>query len=405
MIKRRDVLVAVGSGLVSLRSLAGDPWGKSQGYPSGWGNPPSFFLRSETRVANYSGGFEQMVPFNTIKAPPVASPLRDKPREVRFRSGLFQKSPSEYLESWPITGLLIARKGDIWFEGYGFDRKPEMRFTGWSMSKSITSLLLGICCDLGLITSLEDPAERYSDALKGTFHGRITLRNLLNMSTGLALSGDQIQDNAALYPAGLWKKDSDVVSALATYNTASREQGQAFLYNDMAAIAVGLVVRGATGKSLSKFCEEKLWGPLGAGADATWLTDSKGVEFNCIGFAATLRDWARVGQLVAQRGQMNGKQVVSEDWIRECTSWGEKDQQVRVNYARSGAGYQLRGYKAFFWHLKSDGSQPVLDGFHGQRIYIDLPTKTVMVQTAIDHGMDWRWDSEALFDAASNLLD
>ncbi len=68
----------------------------------------------------------------------------------------------------------------------------------------------------------------------------------------------------------------------------------------------------------------------GAEADATWCVDSHGCEFNCVNFQARLRDWARLGLLVAARGVgKDGQRVVSEAWIDEVTSWGPNDQQVR----------------------------------------------------------------------------
>ena len=71
------------------------------------------------------------------------------------------------------------------------------------------------------------------------------------------------------------------------------------------------------------------WGQ-GAEADATWCVDSHGCEFNCVNFQARLRDWARLGLLVAARGVgKDGQRVVSEAWIDEVTSWGPNDQQVR----------------------------------------------------------------------------
>jgi CubicO group peptidase (beta-lactamase class C family) len=401
--KRRSLLISGGAGLLPLAARSfGDEWGAQAGYPTGWGEPRRIFSHTQMRVGNYSGGFESMLPVRTISAGGKVSPLMPRPRDD-ISYGFTRRTPQDYLKAWPITGLLIARKGEVWFEGYGLQRTAQMRMTGWSMSKSVTSLLLGICVDRGLVRSIDDRCDTYAKSLAGTLHGETTIRNLINMSTGLALTGDQIQDNGQFYGRALLGSDPDVVAALRELNTRREPQGSHFLYNDMAASAVGVVIREVTRKSLSEFAQEALWGPLGAEGNATWWTDSKGAEFNCTGFAATLRDWARLGQLVAQRGRMNGAQLVSEAWIQECCSWGAKDSQVRVNYARPSTNGQIGGYKAMFWHLKSDGSRPIFNGFHGQRIYIDMPTETVMVQTCVDHDVQWRFDSFALFDAAVAL--
>jgi CubicO group peptidase (beta-lactamase class C family) len=114
---------------------------------------------------------------------------------------------------------------------------------------------------------------------------------------------------------------------------------------------------------------------MGAESDATWSVDSTGLEFCCVGFGATLRDWARLGQLVAQRGFMNGQQVVSEDWIAEISSWGPDDQSGLWSKGKHANSTMLLeqgmlgvGYKGFFWHHKPDGSQLVFSGHNGQMI-------------------------------------
>ncbi len=107
--------------------------------------------------------------------------------DLSYSWGPDARNVSDYIERWPVTGLLIARKGKIWVEEYRFDRKPDMRLESMSMAKSITSLLLGIALDRGLIGSLDDTADMYAESLKGTLHGNASLRDLTNMSSGAAI--------------------------------------------------------------------------------------------------------------------------------------------------------------------------------------------------------------------------
>ena len=122
-------------------------------------------------------------------------------------------------------------------------------------------------------------------------------------------------------------------------------------------------------------------------------------------FACRIRDWARLGQLIAQRGVMNNRRVVSEEWIAEITSWGALDQQVRYGTAPgpgTGALCDLStvGYKCYIWHLKPDGSRPMFNGAHGQRVIIDMATQAVVVQTAVTTETEWLAELEAMLDAA-----
>ena len=117
---------------------------------------------------------------------------------------------------------------------------------------------------------------------------------------------------------------------------------------------------------------------MGAATDATWLTDSKGFTFSGAGVSATLKDWARLGMMVANDGRFNGTQIVSKNWLDEISRHSKQDQASRFNVARPG-----RGYRNFFWHHNADGSVLRMAGAHAQNILIDKKTKTVLVQTGV----------------------
>ncbi len=398
---RRQLLQALAAGAIITATgearAQNDKWGAAQQYPEGWVGGLSF--DPTRRVGNYSGGFESFLPFRRIRPGQHALPLTSVQKTVKYQSDFGSSVPDEYLNRWPVTSLAIARKGEIWFEAYRFDRTASTRFTSWSMAKSVTSLLLGICLDRGLIHAFDDVAETYVPELRGTLHGGCTLRNLANMSSGAAIEHEK--DASIVVPSAFTSKKSSVATTVANWNARKEEQGKRFNYNELCALTVGMVIRRVSGLSLSEFAEEALWRPLGTEAEATWTTDSERNEYNCIGFAARLRDWIRLGMLIAQRGRANGKQIVSERWITECTTWGPADGQVRYGVASPNA--LLGGYKAFMWHARPDGSQVVFNGHHGQRVFIDMETQTVLAQTAVDHAGAWQRELYAMFAAAVKL--
>jgi len=373
------------------RAQAADKWGASRGYPIGLAGG----LNREPvyRVGNYSGGFEQSFAHRQIAPSAAPSPWRESPvDDVRYRWGFSQKSPDDYLASWPVTGLLVARDGQILLERYRFERTAAMRLTSWSMAKSVTSLLLGICLDRDLIASYDDEAQKYLPELRGTLHGGVTLRNLSNMSSGAAVLHDR--DNNFIYPGAFMGPASDIGRVVANWNQRAEEQGRRYNYNELCPLTLGMVIRRVTGRSMSEFAQEALWQPLGAQDMATWTTDSKRNEFNCVGFAATLRDWGRLGTLVANRGRAGTTQVVSEKWVHEFTTWGPLDTQVR-----HGVPAPHFGYKAHMWHNRPDGSRLYFNGHHGQRVVVDMPTRTVLVQTAVEHEGNWQAEMFAMFEA------
>ncbi|AYQ28525.1 MULTISPECIES: serine hydrolase [unclassified Polaromonas] len=398
IVKRRS-FNSLALGLMSAGSAPAfsqtNDWGASAGYPTGWGSPQRMSWHKHTRVGNYSGGFEAMLPNNKIQAG-AESPLIEATRDIRYQWGLSSRGAADYMAGWPVTGLLIARRGKVWFERYGYERGAEMRMNGWSMSKGVTSLLLGIALDQGRVKSLEDRADIYVPSLKGTLHGETTLRNLMNMSSGAAVV--HAEGNQTIYPDGLIRKDSSIESTVKLWNARQEPQGARFNYNELCPLTIGMVLRAATGTNLSEFAQEALWKPMGAEGNATWLTDSHKNEFNCVGFAARLRDWARLGQLVVQRGYMNGKQIVSQSWMESYSRWEPNEAQVRPGGMPNNGG----GYKAFLWHAKPDGSRLVFSGAEAQQVRVHIPTETVLVQTAVDDAGPWRKELDALFEAAIN---
>ncbi len=381
--RRRSVLLAGGAALAApgLLSAAAADWEQRLGYPTGWG-PARNWTDKAYRVGNYSGGYEQMFRARSIASPATASPLLPPPAQPGAALEALGVRATTYMRAWPVSGLLIARHGRMLFEAYQFDRKPNMRMTSWSMAKSVTSLLLGICIDRGLVRSLDDTAQAHVPSLAGTLHGGTTLRNLANMSSGADILHDR--DNATLYPRAFLSPGSDLESAVRGWNQRQEAQGVRYNYNELCPLTIGMVIRQVTGKPLAAFCEEALWQPLGAEGAASWLCDGQGREFNCIGFGARLRDWARLAQMVAQRGQIDGRQVVSAAWIDECASWSAADAQVR-----HGTALPRAGYKCFFWHGQADGNWMMMVGHDGQRIIIERTTQTILVQTGIDQSALW----------------
>ena len=125
---------------------------------------------------------------------------------------------------------MIAHQGEILFEGYGYERTKDMRLTSWSMAKSVTSLLLGICLDKELIQSYDDPAKKYVPELNGTLHGEVTLRNLTNMCSGASINHDR--DNNKIYPSAINGSNTSIKRTVVEWNFRAEEQGVRYNYNN-----------------------------------------------------------------------------------------------------------------------------------------------------------------------------
>jgi CubicO group peptidase (beta-lactamase class C family) len=274
-----------------------------------------------------------------------------------------------YLARNPTTGLLIARGDTILVERYQYDRRDYHRFTSWSMAKTVTSMLIGIALAEGRIQSIDDLAAAYVPELAGTEYGRTSLRHLLQMSSGVRFleeySGND--DVMKLALATFVKRGEGGVPAATRYSYASAETE-----------VLGLVLRSAVGRPITAYLQEKIWQPMGAEADATWLVDraSQEATFCCIN--AVLRDYARLGLLLAYEGNWRGRQLIPAAWIRDATTVRADQPHLRPGIAASFFGY---GYQTSIF--PGERRMFALLGVRGQSIFVDPQSRLVMVHTAV----------------------
>jgi CubicO group peptidase (beta-lactamase class C family) len=147
---------------------------------------------------------------------------------------------------------------------------------------------------------------------------------------------------------------------------------------------LGVMLRYATGKSLSDYLQEKIWGPIGTEDDAKWLLDAEGFELAHFGFNAVLRDYARLGRLLAHDGAWEGRQIIPAPWMIEATTTRSSDGYL----APGGSSPDSLGYGYLIWLLPGTRRQFALLGSYSQLVLVDPPSKLVMVQTALERGDD-----------------
>jgi CubicO group peptidase (beta-lactamase class C family) len=172
-----------------------------------------------------------------------------------------------------------------------------------------------------------------------------------------------------------------------------REPGELFQYKTIDTAVLGWLVERASGGSVAAYTTSCLWEPLGAESDGYYIMDGPpgiGREFSGAGFNATLRDFARFGQMMLDGGVANGRRIVSAEWVRQSTQPGvENDGQ------RGGYGLQ-------WWMIGQNAAYAAI-GLQGQYIYIDPATGTVIVKLSYYPPGDNSAEGEvrAFLDAAS----
>jgi CubicO group peptidase (beta-lactamase class C family) len=353
-----------------------DLLGAAAGYPA-W--PRGRRMVRAEFVGTFSN-YDRVWRGEAVPKPPRASPLARAPEpEIAWEFQGARRTLDDYLAAHPTTALLIAKGDTILVERYRYGRREDTRFTSFSMAKTLTAMLMGIAIAEGKIASIDDPAEKYVPELRGTELGRTPLKALLSMASGLAFKEDYSgnDDVAKLARDGFVRQGPGGPGILRQFDTRAVSPDTKFHYAGADTQTVGAAIEAATGKSLAAFAAEKLWAPLGAEAEASWLTDNAGMAAAYCCFQAVLRDWARVGLMLAHDGAWNGTQIVPLAWVRMATRADPARLHLWPGTATPFFGY---GYQTWIFPRTTGGF--ALLGVYGQSIYVDPEAKLVMVHLA-----------------------
>ena len=316
-------------------------------------------------------------------------------RRVSVRDGdrRVERDLQQFLAASDTTAFLIVRGDTLLYEGYFNGAGHDSVQTSMSMAKSVLSALVGIAIGEGRIGSVEDPITRYVPELaeRDRRFGRITLRHLLTMTSGLRYeeSGGPWGDDTATYYA-------PDLRALALRRTeVVEEPGRRFHYNNFNPLLVGLALERATAMPVTTYLERKLWRPLGMEADGSWSLDSghSGFEKMESGLNGRPVDLAKFGLLFAQDGRWRGRQLVPRGWVEDRTL-------VSTRFARAPApSYQ------YFWWVQDDRRPPArfARGKYAQHLYVVPESDLVLVRFGRDVGYP-HWP-ELLGDMAARLDD
>lgn len=267
-----------------------------------------------------------------------------------------------FMEAWRLSGVLVLEEGKVRLERYGLGRRPEDRWQSFSITKSVTSTLIGAAIADGHIQGLDEPLERYIAELRGTSYEGVSIRQLLTMTSGVAWNEDYDDPDSDVARAGVTAIESGDASVLAYMRTLGRaaKPGERFNYSTGETDLAGYLLSRATGMTLSEYLSKKIWAGYGMEHDAVWVTDRQGHERGGCCLAMTLRDYARFGQLMLD----NGAGVTPEGWVADATS-------RHVDFDTEGNGY------GYFWWVSPDAY--TARGIFGQWIRVEPETRRVIV--------------------------
>jgi CubicO group peptidase (beta-lactamase class C family) len=285
----------------------------------------------------------------------------------------YNKKPikPEYLKSLQelsTIAFLVIKDTALIREDYWEGYNDSAYSNSFSVAKSIVSLLIGIALDENKIKSIDEPVCNYLPTFCNETNRKLTIRNLLTMSSGLNWQESYNSLFSQTTKAYYGKNINDQVLKL----KVTEQPGVLFKYLSCNTQILSNIIEKATGKSLSEYASEKLWDPLGARHDALWsLDNNNGVEKAYCCFNSNARDFARIGQLVLNKGKWNHKQVISEKYLSEATS--------AASYLKDDNGKPLERY-GYQWWLTNYKNLKIIyaRGINGQYIFV-IPSKNMVV--------------------------
>jgi len=286
----------------------------------------------------------------------------------------------DVLEDTSADALLILKNGRIVFERYLNRTNEQTHFNSYSMAKSINSILVGFAIADGYIHSVDDPTLKYVPELRGSGYEGTTLKNLLEMRSGVDWNDNFFADETASHAAHVasWVEEKSRYADAAKTTRRAHPPGSVYNYNTMDAGVIGLVVERAVGKPISRYLGERLWQPGGMESYGFYIIDGPpgvGREFSGGGFNAVLRDYGRLGLLMQSQGQLNGRQLLPQAYVAEST-------RASTN-SDHDTEFKGLGYAYFWWPVLGSRAFTAVGG-EGQFIYVDPETKTVIVK--MSHG-------------------
>ena len=285
---------------------------------------------------------------------------------------------AEVLETLDTTALVVIKDGIMVHESYRKGTQRDDRRISWSMAKSFMSGLYGNALASGDVKSIDDTVESYVPSLVGSAYEGATIRNVLNMASGIKFDENYMDPNSDINDMGrvlgLGGSMDKYASELTDIEAMA---GERWKYVSIDTHVAAMALRAATGKSLHELFEETYGANLGFEIPPFYLTDGKDVAFALGGLNLATRDYAKFGQLFLDDGQFRGKQVIPAEWVAASTAHSAPN----INGRGTGYGYQ-------WWvPMPQDGPNKgdfFAVGIYGQYIYVNPRANLVIAKNAVD---------------------
>ena len=283
-------------------------------------------------------------------------------------------------------GVLVLHKGKVVYERYAGALKPEKQHMSMSVTKSFFGLIGAILVAEGKLDENAKVAQ-YVPELKDSGFGDATIRNLLDMRTGIQYTEGYMDPKSEIWthmfagrvlPRPPGYQGPDNFYAFMPTVKKQGEHGGEFAYKTINTDVLGWVISRVTGKSVGQNLTERIWSKLGMEQDAYFAVDSLGTEFAGGGLNASLRDMARFGEMMRNQGRFNGQQIIPAAVVQDIAKGGDKSAFPQATYTTL-PGWS---YRNMWWVSGNEHGAYSARGIHGQAIYVDPKAEMVIARFA-----------------------
>ena len=281
----------------------------------------------------------------------------------------------DVIENTFTDALIVIRNGRVAMEEYANFARENTRLLSFSMGKILNGVLVGLAIDEGAIGSVDDDMTRYLPEFRGTGWEGTTLRHMLLFRTGMGWDDYPYKPGEARD-----SHENSFIRTIAHYHAPAKglrrahPPGEVFNYSSLETSLMGALLENALGERLNSYFSRRLWVPAGMEVEAFWVLDGDpemgGREITGGTFNAVLRDYGRLALMLARRGEANGKQILSPEWVNQMMTPGGTE-TFEMNPGHN-YGYQT-------WTI--DGTKAIASiGSGGQFLYADPESDTAIVK-------------------------
>ncbi len=275
------------------------------------------------------------------------------------------------LEHYKSIAYLVIKNDSILYEEYWDSFDSLSISNSFSAAKSVVGLLLGAAIQDGYIANINQSIGEFIPEFNKPPENNITIKNLLTMSSGLNWNESYINPFSMTTQAYY----GDDINQLVLHLESVEKPGKEFKYLSGNTQLLSIIIKNATGKTLSEYLSQKLWMPLGAEKQALWSLDkADGDEKAYCCLNSNARDFARIGKLILNQGKIKNEQIISEDYIKESIQPAADLVDSETKEAVNFYGYQ-------WWILNDNGQQiPYARGIKGQYIFVLEAQNAIVVR-------------------------